>query len=209
MEKKYYNVGYINGDGDQEEGVTFWTQHFEYLVYYYMVANYETEVYYEKKKIQKFIGQKEITERKERRVIGSKFLNYVEEVDGKYYDIVTGIEVSKYCWMGYGKESILEYFLSLGTNISDKLMEGLRNGRLWFENAKEVSVGEVYGFLKAITESNSIELYYKKFYEAVENAKKNSDEILMKVLESKNRQVIQEEYVNNFREKYVKKKENK
>ena len=201
MEKKYYNVRYVNGDSDQKEGVAFYTKYFEYSRYHYMVAGYDTEVYYENKKIEKLFGTKEIKERKERRVVGEIFITYVEEVDGKYYDVVTGIEVVKSNFFSY-KENISDYAQSYNAGLDDKFIAELKKGMLWFSatGIQEVNVGSVYNFLKAITESNRIELYYKKFYEALENAKKFNNEMLAKISETKNKQVMQEEYISKFRE---------
>ena len=60
-----------------------------------MITEYGTEVYYEDKKIEKFFGTKIIKERKERKVVKKQFSTYVEEINGKYYDVVTGKEVYK------------------------------------------------------------------------------------------------------------------
>lgn len=202
--KKFFTVYYNNGDGC---GVEFLSEYHDYITNNYMITEYGTEVYYEDKKIEKIFSTKIIKERKERKVVKKQFPTYVEEVNGKYYDIVTGKEVYK------SKERMTkeilncslekrngEYYFSGGHGVKVN-KEDVENDKLNFSqyDIKTVSVQSVYNFLKGLTESD-IEIYHEKFATAEKNAKKLHQEIMMKILQTTDKEIAQEDYISKFRE---------
>lgn len=202
--KKFFTVYYKNGDGC---GVEFLSEYHDYITNNYMITEYGTEVYYEDKKIEKIFSTKIIKERKERKVVKKQFPTYVEEVNGKYYDIVTGKEVYK------SKERMTkeilncslekrngEYYFSGGHGVKVN-KEDVENDKLNFSqyDIKTVSVQSVYNFLKGLTESD-IEIYHEKFATAEKNAKKLHQEIMMKILQTTDKEIAQEDYISKFRE---------
>ncbi len=202
--KKFFTVYYNNGDGC---GVDFLREYHNYITNNYMITEYGAEVYYEDKKIEKFFGTKIIKERKERKVVKKQFPTYVEEVNGKYYDIVTGKEVYKS--KERSTKEILdcslekrngEYYFSGGHGVKVN-KEDVENDKLNFSqyDIKTVSVQSVYNFLKGLTESD-IEIYHEKFATAEKNAKKLHQEIMMKILQTTDKEIAQEDYISKFRE---------
>lgn len=202
--KKFFTVYYNNGDGC---GVEFSSEYHNYITNNYMITEYGTEVYYEDKKIEKFFGTKIIKERKERKVVKKQFPTYVEEVNGKYYDVVTGKEVYKS--KDRNMKEILkcliekrngEYYFSCcqGAKVNKEDVENDKLSFYYFET-QAVSVESVYNFLKGLTESD-IEIYHEKFATAEKNAKKMHQEMMMKILQTTDKEIAQEDYISKFRE---------
>ncbi len=80
--------------------------------------------------------------------------------------------------------------------------------KLLFSYKRSVPISAVYCFLKELSEGD-IELYRKSIMKALNNVEKMRDEKKLILLKMQNERTIAEDYINNFREKYVKKKENK
>lgn len=126
---------------------------------------------------------------------------YVEEVDGKYYDIITGIEAIKeedICWPFVEKKGERYYYKG---NELDK--NNVESKKLKFdcdcEKYARASVEEIYNFLKNLTDKD-IELYNQRMKQALANIPKVQEQRMSKISQKANEQKAQEDYISKFRE---------
>ena len=93
-----------------------------------------------------------------------------------------------------------EYYFSCcqGAKVNKEDVENDKLSFYYFET-QAVSVESVYNFLKGLTESD-IEIYHEKFATAEKNAKKMHQETVMKILQTTDKEIAQEDYISKFRE---------
>lgn len=124
-------------------------------------------------------------------------MTYVEEIDGKYYDIITGTEAISEIPKIYG----WKYVQKIGDEYYDgnkKLNKDLvESKKLKFDEMKEATIEEMYKFLKDLTDRD-IELYHQRMMQALNNIDKVQEQRMLKVSQEANKRKEQEDYVRNF-----------
>ena len=204
MDKKYYSVKYSEdlNIGELKIIGTAWRGQYEPSVSK-LVRNYKDELYDGIEFV--FFGLIERNAKFIRQVPADYFYLYVEEVDGKYYDIITGEEVTRVNEIvtssrKYYPENIKDY----EEMHSDYNMNILKSGGLAAEMFP-VEEREVYDFVRTLAKSD-IELYIQRFKTLQENAKKLGDqrlEDITKHYEEKNReQMEQRKFMDDFSKEY-------
>ena len=204
MDKKYYSVKYGEdlNIGELKIIGTACRGQYEPSVSK-LVRNYKDEFYDGLDFV--FFGLIEKSVRCVKQVPADYFELYVEEVDGKYYDIITGEEVTRV------NEIVVDYRKYYPENIkdyeemdSDYNMNILKSGKLAAEMFP-VEEREVYDFVRTLAKSD-IELYIQRFKTLQENAKKLGDqrlEDIAKHYEEKNReQMEQRKFMDEFSKEY-------
>lgn len=143
MKKVYCNVKYVNGNSKEENGVSFITN-YRYSSPHYMVVAYTTETHYERRLVpDSWFGTKEQNVLVEKKVPASLLPTYVEKIEDKYYDIVTGMEVVCY--------------------------DGKSAPQLQFEDVRYEDIDTIYKFLMSMTPAHIL-IYKERFNEAYNNA---------------------------------------
>lgn len=206
MEKKYYYVHYsnVNVEGELELSKYYYlpkwyfmyTSHGGYYVACF-VKEYKQEARYREKEISDRRGTKKIKEEYFVTVGSGELTTYVEEVDGKYYDIITGIEAIQeedVDWPFVEKKGEKYYYKG---NELDK--NNVESKELKFIPMECVSVEKVYNFLKNLTDKD-IELYNQRMKQALANIPKVQVQRMSKVSQKANEQKAQEDYISKFRE---------
>ena len=222
MEKKFYNVYYsnVNVEENDEENVVsgYKTHQYDWsMLYAYFVKEYKQEARYREKEISDRRGTKKIREEYFVTVGSGELKTYVEEIDGKYYDIITGIEAIQevdsksydtiyngeivqqtdvYDWKDVEKKGERYYYKG---NELDK--NNVESQELKFNAKKSISVEEVYNFLKNLTDED-IELYCQRMKQALTNIPKVQAQRMSKVSQTANEKRAKEDFVSNFRENY-------
>lgn len=145
--KEYMRVRYRNsGDMMGDEG--------EYRRWRgILIIEMGIETYYERTLVNKWYGPVYVNLQKERPKVVKSFPTYVEKIDDKYYDLITGIEVV--------------------TGSYRNMVPKLRC------DTTKVNSDEVYRFLKSMT-SNDILLYKRKFIEAHNNTVRAYNDAIIK-----------------------------
>lgn len=146
--KEYMRVRYRNGGdmmGDEGEyrrsrGI--------------LIIEMGIETYYKRELVNRWYGPVYVNLQKERPKVIKSFPIYVEKIDNKYYDLITGIEVV--------------------TDSYNDIVPKLKYGY-----CTKVNSDEVYRFLKGMT-SNDILLYKRKFIEAHNNAVRAYNDAIIK-----------------------------
>ena len=168
MGKNYYYVHYsnVNVKGELELSKYYYLpkSYFMYTSYggYYVacfVKEYKQEARYREKEISDRRGTKKIKEEYFVTVGSGELTTYVEEVDGKYYDVITGIEAIQeedVDWPFVEKKGEKYYYKG---NELDK--NNVESKELKFIPMECVSVEKVYNFLKNLTDKD-IELYNQR-----------------------------------------------
>lgn len=143
MKKVYYNVEYVNGNSKEQNGVSFITN-YNYSSPHCMVVTYTTRIYYERRWVpDPRCGIKEADVPVERKVPATLFPTYVEKIEDKYYDIVTGMEVACY--------------------------DGKSTPKLQFKSVRYEDINTIYKFLTSMTPAY-ISKYKERFNEAYNSA---------------------------------------
>lgn len=194
MERKFYTVYYSNVNVEGEHELS------GYYYYYgldigYFIKEFKQEVRYREKEVRNFWGTKKVKEEYFVTVGSGKLKTYVEEVDGKYYDIITGIETipEEYIdWPFVEKKGERYYYKG---NELDK--NNVESQELKFKGKKSISVEEIYKILKNLTDED-IELYNQRMKQALANIPKVQEQRMSKVSQKANEQRAIEDYVNNF-----------
>lgn len=206
MGKNYYYVHYsnVNVEGELELSKYYYLpkSYFMYTSYggYYVacfVKEYKQEARYREKEISDRRGTKKIKEEYFVTVGSGELTTYVEEVDGKYYDIITGIEAiqeENINWPFVEKKGEKYYYKG---NELDK--NNVESKELKFTYMECVSVEKVYNFLKNLTDKD-IELYNQRMKQALANIPKVQVQRMSKVSQKANEQKAQEDYISKFRE---------
>ena len=206
MGKNYYYVHYsnVNVEGELELSKYYYLpkSYFMYTSYggYYVacfVKEYKQEARYREKEISDRRGTKKIKEEYFVTVGSGELTTYVEEVDGKYYDIITGIEAIQeedVDWPFVEKKGEKYYYKG---NELDK--NNVESRELKFIPMECVSVEKVYNFLKNLTDKD-IELYNQRMKQALANIPKVQVQRMSKVSQKANEQKAQEDYISKFRE---------
>lgn len=200
MEKKFYNVYYSNVNVEGELSVS------EEHVYYgfsfgYFVKEFKQESRYREKEVKGFWGTKTINEEYFVTVGSGELKTYVEEIDGKYYDIITGTEAISeisesyyfYNWKDVQKIGD-EYYYYDNEKLNKDLVE---SKKLKFCEKKGATIEEMYKFLKSLTDRD-IELYHQRMMQALNNIDKVQKQRMSKVSQEANKRKEQEDYVRNF-----------
>lgn len=195
MEKKYYNVYYSNVNVEGEPKTTVK----ECLISDfngYIIKDYKKELCIQKKKVQTFFGEKTINEKYYVTEPNEKMLTYVEEIDGRYYDIITGIEaipeIEVYDWEFVQKVgNDYDYH---GKKMSKDVVE---SKKLKICGMRKSSTIELYNFLKNLT-SKDIESYRQRMTQALSNIDKVQAQRMSKVSNKASEQKEREEFVRNF-----------
>lgn len=204
MERKFYNVYYsnVNVEGNVVSGYDT-HQYSNCIVKGYFFKGYKQEARYRDKEVSGRWGTKKIKEEYFVTVGSGELITYVEEVDGKYYDIITGIETipEEYIdWPSVEKKGERYYYKG---NELDK--NNVESKALKFKTirsrAASLSLAEVYNFLKNLTDED-IELYCQRMKQALANIPKVQEQRMSIILRSSNEKRAQEDFVNNFRENY-------
>lgn len=194
MERKFYTVYYSNVNVEGEHELS------GYYYYYgldigYFIKEFKQEVRYREKEVRNFWGTKKVKEEYFVTVGSGELKTYVEEVDGKYYDIITGIETipEEYIdWPFVEKKGERYYYKG---NELDK--NNVESQELKFKGKKSISVEEIYKILKNLTDED-IELYNQRMKQALANIPKVQEQRMSKVSQKANEQRAIEDYVNNF-----------
>ncbi len=206
MGKNYYYVHYsnVNVKGELELSKYYYLpkSYFMYTSYggYYVacfVKEYKQEARYREKEISDRRGTKKIKEEYFVTVGSGELTTYVEEVDGKYYDVITGIEAIQeedVDWPFVEKKGEKYYYKG---NELDK--NNVESKELKFIPMECVSVEKVYNFLKNLTDKD-IELYNQRMKQALANIPKVQVQRMSKVSQKANEQKAQEDYISKFRE---------
>lgn len=206
MGKNYYYVHYsnVNVEGELELSKYYYLpkSYFMYTSYggYYVacfVKEYKQEARYREKEISDRRGTKKIKEEYFVTVGSGELATYVEEVDGKYYDVITGIEAiqeEEINWPFVEKKGEKYYYKG---NELDK--NNVESKELKFTYMECVSVEKVYNFLKNLTDKD-IELYNQRMKQALANIPKVQVQRMSKVSQKANEQKAQEDYISKFRE---------
>lgn len=195
MEKKFYTVYYSNVNVEGELRVS------EEYVYYefsfgYFVKEFKQESRYREKEVKGFWGTKTINEEYFVTVGSGELKTYVEEIDGKYYDIITGTEAiseSYYNWE-YVQKIGDEYYYYDNEKLNKDLVE---SKKLKFCEKREATIEQMYEFLKSLTDRD-IELYHQRMMQALNNIDKVQKQRMSKVSQEANKRKEQEDYVRNF-----------
>lgn len=199
MERKFYNVYYSNVNVEGELKVStkstgYSDNRFEAG---YFVKEFKQESRYRKKEVKGFWGTKTINEEYFVTVGSGWLMTYVEEIDGKYYDIITGTEAISEIPKIYG----WKYVQKIGDEYYDgnkKLNKDLvESKKLKFDEMKEATIEEMYKFLKNLTDRD-IELYHQRMIQALNNIDKVQEQRMLKVSQEANKRKEQEDYVRNF-----------
>lgn len=197
MEKKYYNVYYSNVNVEGEPKITIY-KNSGYEHYGYIVKEYKKEIRYREKQVETFWRTKTINEKYTVIVAKEEFSTYVEEVDGKYYDIVTGIEaipeVNVYDWK-YVEKKGNDYEYD-GKKMNKTMVE---SKKIKFDVMRKSSAEEIYKFLKGLT-NKDVELYHQRMMQALNNIDKVQLQRMSKISQKANEQKVQEDYISKFRE---------
>lgn len=199
MKKKYCNIRYSNVNIDGELKVSGFIIHGTGKTEGYLVKEYKREKRYREREVKGLWGPKMIAENYTTIVATGKFLTYVEEVEGKYYDVITGIEVipEKYVdWSQVEKIDDKYYYKNEELN-----KDNVESKKLKFVSKHYVSIKEVYDFLKGLT-NEDVELYCQRMEQAIANIDKVQEQRMSKLLYPVNEQKVQEDFVSNFRENY-------
>ena len=197
MEKKYYNVYYSNVNVEGEPKITIY-KNSGYEHYGYIVKEYKKEIRYREKQVETFWRTKTINEEYTVIVAKEEFSTYVEEVDGKYYDIVTGVEVipevEVYDW---------KYVQKIGNEYcyNDQKMNKVmvESKKIKFYGMRKSSAEEIYKFLKRLT-GKDVELYRQRMMQALANMDKVQAQRMSEISQKANEQKVQEDYISKFRE---------
>lgn len=195
MERKFYTVYYSNVNVEGELRVS------EEYVYYefsfgYFVKEFKQESRYREKEVKGFWGTKTINEEYFVTVGSGELKTYVEEIDGKYYDIITGTEAiseSYYNWE-YVQKIGDEYYYYDNEKLNKDLVE---SKKLKFCEKREATIEQMYEFLKSLTDRD-IELYHQRMMQALNNIDKVQKQRMSKVSQEANKRKEQEDYVRNF-----------
>lgn len=213
MEKKFYNVFYsnVNVEGNDEGNVVSGYESYRYsnrIWRGYFFKGYKQEARYRDKEVSGRWGTKKIKEEYFVTVGYGELTTYVEEVDGKYYDIITGTEAIPEVyteaipggfvyWPSFEKKDGKYY--NHGKEV-DK--DNVESKVLKFKATPyNASLGEVYSFLKNLTDED-IELYCQRMKQALANIPKVQERRMSIILGSSNKKREQEDFVSNFRENY-------
>lgn len=146
--KEYMRVRYRNGGdmmGDEGE-YSRWRG--------ILIIEMGIETYYKRELVNKWCGPKYVNIQKERPKVVKSFPTYVEKIDDKYYDLITGIEV-----------------------VTDSCYRDMVPKLRCYTT--KVNSDEVYRFLKGMT-SNDILLYKRKFIEAHNNTVRAYNDAIIK-----------------------------
>ncbi len=195
MERKFYTVYYSNVNVEGELRVS------EEYVYYefsfgYFVKEFKQESRYREKEVKGFWGTKTINEEYFVTVGSGELKTYVEEIDGKYYDIITGTEAiseSYYNWE-YVQKIGDEYYYYDNEKLNKDLVE---SKKLKFCEKRGATIEQMYEFLKSLTDRD-IELYHQRMMQALNNIDKVQKQRMSKVSQEANKRKEQEDYVRNF-----------
>lgn len=197
MERKFYNVYYSNVNVEGEPKLTI-DDYGGYEHYGRIVKEYKKEIRYRKKQVETFWRTKTINEEYTVIVAKEKFSTYVEEVDGKYYDIVTGVEVipeiKAYDWKYVQKIGDEYYYHDERLN---KVM--VESKKIKFYGMRKSSAEEIYKFLKGLTDKD-VELYHQRMMQALANMDKVQAQRMSEISQKANEQKVQEDYISKFRE---------
>lgn len=201
MEKKFYNVYYsnVNVEGELKVSKMDTTCDNDFKSGYF-VKEFKQEPRYREKKVKGFWGTKTINE-EYFVTVGSGYLDtYVEEIDGKYYDIITGAEAISeiseisdfYNWKDV--EKIGDEYYYGNKKLNKDLVE---SKKLKFCEKKGATIEEMYKFLKSLTDRD-FDLYYQRMMQALNNIDKVQKQRMSKVSQEANKRKEQEDYVRNF-----------
>ncbi len=193
--RKFYNVYYSNVNVEGEHELSTYNYNYDGFSGACFIKEFKQEVRYREKEVRNFWGTKKVKEEYFATVGYGGLTTYVEEVDGKYYDIITGIEVipEEYIdWPFVEKKGERYYYKG---NELDK--NNVESQELKFEGKKSISVEEIYKFLKNLTDKD-IELYNQRMKQALANIPKVQEQRMSKVSQKANEQRAIEDYVNNF-----------
>lgn len=199
MERKFYNVYYsnVNVEGELKVSKMNTTYSDNDFIDGYFVKEFKQEPRYRKKEVKGFWGTKTINEEYFVTVGSGKLMTYVEEIDGKYYDIITGTEAISEISNFY----IWEYVQKIGDECysgNEKLNKDLvESKKLKFCQMKKATIEEMYKFLKSLTDRD-IELYHQRMMQALNNINKVQKQRMSKVSQEANKRKEQEDYVRNF-----------
>ena len=196
MEKKYYNVYHSNVNVESEPKLTI--HEYDYGHYSYIVKEYKKELCTRNKKVESLFGTKIIKEKFYNITPKEKFMTYVEEINGKYYDIVTGVEVipevEVYDWK-YVQKMGNEYCYN--DQKMNKVM--VESKKIKFYGMRKSSAEEIYKFLKRLT-GKDVELYRQRMMQALANMDKVQAQRMSEISQKANEQKVQEDYISKFRE---------
>lgn len=202
MDKKYYRVRYSEdlNIGELKIIGTACRGQYEPSVSM-LVRSYKNELYDGIEFV--FFGLIERNAKFIKQVPADYFYLYVEEVDGKYYDIITGEEVTRV------NEIVVDYRKYYPENIkdyeemnSDYNMNILKSGKLAAEMFP-VEEREVYDFVRTLAKSD-IELYIQRFKTLQENAKKLSAKRLEMIYKRFEDEIKAEEDQRKFMDEFNK-----
>lgn len=199
MERKFYNVYYsnVNVEGELKVSKMNTTYSDNDFIDGYFVKEFKQEPRYRKKEVKSFWGTKTINEEYFVTVGSGKLMTYVEEIDGKYYDIITGTEAISEISNFY----IWEYVQKIGDECysgNEKLNKDLvESKKLKFCEKRGATIEQMYEFLKSLTDRD-IELYHQRMMQALNNIDKVQKQRMSKVSQEANKRKEQEDYVRNF-----------
>lgn len=201
MEKKFYNVYYsnVNVEGELRVSDLSITSDNDFGSGYF-IKEFEQESRYREKEVKGFWGTKTINEEYFVTVGSGELKTYVEEIDGKYYDIITGTEAISeisevpeiYRWKDV--EKIGDEYYYDNEKLNKDLVE---SKKLKFCEKKGATIEEMYKFLKSLTDRD-IELYHQRMMQALNNIDKVQKQRMSKVSQEANKRKEQEDYVRNF-----------
>lgn len=202
MERKFYTVYYsnVNVEGELEVSKKDTTCDHDFKNGYF-VKEFKQEPRYRKKEVKGFWGTKTINEEYFVTVGSGELKTYVEEIDGKYYDIITGTEAISeisesyylYNWKDVQKIGD-EYYYYDNEKLNKDLVE---SKKLKFCEKTGATIEEMYKFLKSLTDRD-IELYHQRMMQALNNIDKVQKQRMSKVSQEANKRKEQEDYVRNF-----------
>ena len=205
MDKKYYRVRYSDrlNMGEKILGERFISSIGNVST---LVREYELgyEIYYEKEKVRGlFGGTEEKNVKKKRRIPRSYFDLYVEEIDGKYYDIITGEEVIRVENLGIPNGCLLKKIEDFETLNSDLNLNLLKSGKLAVSIFKPADERDVYHSFKGLSETE-INVYFLRFKTLQENAKKLSAKRLEMIYKGFEYEIKAEEDQRKFMDEFNK-----
>lgn len=204
MERKFYNVYYsnVNVEGNVVSDYMGYQYDQHSIRYGYFFKGYKQEVRYRDKEVNGRWGTKKVKEEYFVTVGYGELKTYVEEVDGKYYDIITGIEAIKeedICWSSVEKKGGKYYYCSKELDKDNVESKALKFRATYYVPPRPLA--EVYNFLKNLTDED-IELYCQRMKQALANIPKVQERRMSTILRSSNEKRAQEDFVSNFRENY-------
>ena len=198
MDRKYYYAFYsygVNVEGEPAILNIMTVSSYPTVIRSYLVKDYKNEKYNVSEITKGLFGKKiEKKIEKAKVVPESYFPLFVEEIDGKYYDIITGTEVI--CIGNFSDVPFDTRYVKFDVDS-----EILKTGKIVAYMTEKAPEPKVYDFVKDLTEDD-IKLYIQRYNKLEEASREFSARLLKAKMEEEEKQRTQKEFMDKFSEKY-------